>query len=91
MYIRNKHIEKEYKGISKCPVCGKPPKIYSDFNYYGNYVKVQCKPLFSREPHCWTYSGKALKSRAITTAIEYWEDEVSNADFQKGRLSKVSC
>lgn len=58
-----------------CPVCGKQPKIYRDYNYeisgFGSWCTIECKP-FLRKPHLMVECGKSLWGRALVGAVDMW-------------------
>lgn len=76
IYLRRKRAEKVVP-LKPCPVCGKKPKLYADFNFYGNFGMVRCKPLFGKT-HFSAYVGKASPDFVIREVVKEWNDGVKD-------------
>ena len=61
--------------VTKCPICGKEPKVIRDWAYesngYGAWCTIQCKP-FMRNPHLKIEEGKSTWDRALQFGVECW-------------------
>lgn len=65
--------------VIRCPVCGKRPKVSISGGYaMGWYCRIKCKPLL-RKAHLDIESGKASLERAISTAVDIWNEEAREA------------
>ena len=66
--------------ILKCPICGKEPKVKTEwFSGNSGTVTIQCKPLF-RKAHVCVSSSKASVENALADATEKWNSEVIDID-----------
>lgn len=66
--------------VKRCPLCGKRPKVSISGGFaMGWYCRIKCKPLF-RKAHLDIESGKALLERAISTAVDLWNEKAEQGD-----------
>ena len=66
--------------ILKCPICGKEPKVKTEwFSGNSGTVTIQCKPLF-RKAHVSVSSSNASVENALADATEKWNSEVIDID-----------
>ena len=82
-YNDYKDMQKEkiiIDSLLNCPVCGKKPKIYRDYNYeymsYGAWCQIKCKHIIGINFD--TQCGKSTWDRALLGAVESWNDMVIN-------------
>ena len=69
--------------ILKCPICGKEPKVKTEwFSGNSGTVTIQCKPLF-RKAHVCVSSSNASVENALADATEKWNSEVIDIDNWK--------
>ena len=88
-YNDYKDIQKEkiiIDSLLNCPVCGKKPKIYRDYNFehmfYGARCQIKCKHIIGINFD--TQCSKSTWDRALFGAVESWNDMVINYRKNKG-------
>lgn len=75
--------------VTKCPICGKEPKVIRDWAYesngYGSWCTIQCKP-FMRKPHLKIEEGKSTWDRALQYGVERWNRLANEIKKNKERI-----